>query len=162
MNAQNHAAAETLISSLPRLRPLSRFTRAATDALRNSNAGMQRINGCASEPTLVKGCPPASALLLLVIALAVGLPFVRVWPAIIPTPFIFTNIKPLTDGNIQVTYNGPMNANYRLWATTNITASPVQSTWTPLTNSTMTVSPATFTDTQATNFPQRFYFITSP
>ena len=96
---------------------------------------------------------------IITVAIAFALP--RAW-AIIQIPYVFTEIKQLDDGNVQVTYNGPINASYRLWATPDVTASPVQSTWTLLTNSTMPDFTATFTDLRATNFPQRFYIITSP
>ena len=97
---------------------------------------------------------------ILVVTFALILPLV--WGAI-GTPFRFTNVTKLEDGNIQVTYAGPPLGNYRLWASEDINARPIYTTWTLLTNSPMPAGgSATFADTQATNYPQRFYIITSP
>jgi hypothetical protein len=92
-------------------------------------------------------------------ALALGLILPRVWAVPGNGPFRFTSIKQLTDGNVQVTYTGPLTT-YRLWASTNPTYQ--QSISTMLLSSNMTTTSASFIDTQATNHPQRCYFITSP
>jgi hypothetical protein len=101
--------------------------------------------------------PVSGMAILAALALTLFLP--RVWAVPGSGPFRFTNIKQLTDGNVQVTYTGPLTT-YRLWASTNPTYQ--QSISTLLLSSNMTTTSASFIDTQATNHPHRCYFITSP
>lgn len=65
-------------------------------------------------------------------------------------------------GGLRFSFSGAQGADYRVWATTNIALTPVVSTWTLVGNGTFGAAPVIFTDTQATNFPQRFYTVTSP
>ncbi|MDR3458278.1 MAG: autotransporter-associated beta strand repeat-containing protein [Verrucomicrobiae bacterium] len=67
----------------------------------------------------------------------------------------------LGDGNFQLKFSGT-SGNYRLWTTTNLTFKPVTSTWTLLTSGTFSGGTVTFKDNTATNYPQRFYVITTP
>ena len=71
----------------------------------------------------------------------------------------------LGNGNAQFSISGPAGSagfNYRVWATTNLTLTPVTSTWTLLTNDVFGTSPTVFTDTSASGLPRRFYIITVP
>jgi hypothetical protein len=70
----------------------------------------------------------------------------------------------LTNGSIQLALSGPAGNNYRIWASTNVAATPISSTWTLLvTNGLFNANGnATFLDTSATNYPTRFYAISVP
>ena len=71
----------------------------------------------------------------------------------------------VSGGNVQFTITGAIGSagfDYRVWATTNLTMAPITSTWTLLTNGVFGTGPIIFTDTSATNVPQRFYIITVP
>ena len=68
----------------------------------------------------------------------------------------------LPDGNISLTATGGLGAVYKLWASTNVALTPVTTTWTLLSSGTVTTSPFTITDLNATNYPQRFYLFTTP
>ena len=78
------------------------------------------------------------------------------------SPVISSSVLLLGTGNVQFSFSGTQNADYRVWATTDIALSPVVGTWTQVGGGTFGATPVTFTDLQATNFPQRFYIITSP
>lgn len=73
-----------------------------------------------------------------------------------------TSSSRLADGTFHLTFSGTSGFGYRVWATTNVALKPVTSTWTQLTSGTFGAGPVSFTDTQATNFTQRFYDITTP
>jgi hypothetical protein len=68
----------------------------------------------------------------------------------------------LPDGNIKLTANGVIGSTYKLWATTNLTLSPISSTWTLISSGTVTTSPFTINDLSATNYPRRFYIFSAP
>jgi hypothetical protein len=59
----------------------------------------------------------------------------------------------LTDHQFQFTLSGPAGSNGVIYATTN----PAAGTWAPLTTNPMHLGSAIFTDTQATNYPVRYY-----
>ncbi|HEU5396119.1 MAG TPA: immunoglobulin domain-containing protein, partial [Verrucomicrobiae bacterium] len=65
-------------------------------------------------------------------------------------------------GNVQFSFSGTSGADYRVWASTNIALTPVIGTWTQVASGTFGASPVQFTDLQTTNYPNRFYLITSP
>lgn len=65
------------------------------------------------------------------------------------------------DGNIQFTYAGTPGQNYRIWAGTNLSLTPVTNAWTMLTNGIFGTTDS-FEDGQSTNFTRRFYIITVP
>jgi autotransporter-associated beta strand protein len=69
-----------------------------------------------------------------------------------------------TVGGFQLAFSGPAGNSYRVWASANVAATPVASTWTLLlTNGLFNgTGSATFLDTSATNFPARFYVISVP
>jgi hypothetical protein len=77
-------------------------------------------------------------------------------------PVISGGAQLLGDGSVQFSFSGTLNADYRVWATTDLALTPVVGAWTQVGGGTFGAGPATFTDLQATNFPQRFYIITSP
>jgi hypothetical protein len=68
----------------------------------------------------------------------------------------------LPDGNVSVTGSGVVGTPYRLWATTNLALTPVTTTWTLIQSGTVTVSPFTLNDLNATNYPHRFYLFSTP
>jgi pectate lyase len=81
-----------------------------------------------------------------------------------PAPPKFSNggITHLGNGSIQFSISGTAGQSYRLWASTNIALSPITNLWTLLTNDAFGNGPTIYTDSQATNFPKRFYIITVP
>ena len=82
---------------------------------------------------------------------------------IVPAPpTINGNPQTLGDGNVQFSFSGTEEASYRVWATTNIGLTPVTSTWTLIGTGIFSAAPVTLTDSYATNFPNRFYIISSP
>jgi len=68
----------------------------------------------------------------------------------------------LADGNVSLAATGSLGSTYILWASTNLAAQPVASTWTLLTNGTVTASPFAIRDLSATNYPRRFYQFSTP
>jgi pectinesterase len=85
--------------------------------------------------------------------------------ALIPVPAwkpLLSGLSRLADGRAQFTIQGVPCYNYRLWATTNVALTPATETWTQLDNGTFGNAPTVFTDSTATNFPQRFYIISTP
>ena len=68
----------------------------------------------------------------------------------------------LPDGNISLTATGGLGAVYKLWASPDVALTPITTTWTLLSSGTVTTSPFTLTDLNATNYPQRFYLFSAP
>ncbi|HET7625342.1 MAG TPA: immunoglobulin domain-containing protein, partial [Verrucomicrobiae bacterium] len=83
---------------------------------------------------------------------------------IVPEPPVLDggSLHVMNDGNLQFSFSGTENAAYRVWATTNVSLTPVTSTWTLVGSGIFGAAPVPFTDINSTNFPQRFYLITSP
>jgi fibronectin-binding autotransporter adhesin len=79
-----------------------------------------------------------------------------------PPNFAAGGIATLPSGNISLTATGAMGATYKLWATTNVALTPVETTWTLLSSGTVTTSPFTLEDLAATNYVQRFYLFSAP
>jgi ABC-type molybdate transport system substrate-binding protein len=79
-----------------------------------------------------------------------------------PPNFQPGGISTLPSGNISLTSTGALGTSYRLWASTNVTLTPVTNTWTLISSGTITTSPFTINDLNATNFPQRFYLFSTP
>jgi hypothetical protein len=68
-----------------------------------------------------------------------------------------------TTTNFQLTFSGPAGNNYRVWASTNVAATPITNTWTVIASGLFnTTGTATIADNTATNFPMRFYLISVP
>ncbi len=81
---------------------------------------------------------------------------------ILPAQFISETY--LGPGNgIQLNFTGPSGQGYRIWTTTDVTLSPVESTWTYLANGNFSGGTDAFTDTSyAPTSPQQFYIMTVP
>ena len=82
--------------------------------------------------------------------------FSRNYPASFPPHYL--NVS----GTIAGTATGALGVGYKLWASTNTALGPSTGTWTLLSNGSITVSPFTILDATATNFPQRFYLLSTP
>lgn len=69
-----------------------------------------------------------------------------------------------TNGAFQLSFSGPAGNSYRVWANTNVAATPITNTWTLLvTNGLFAANgTATFFDTGSSNLPARFYLISIP
>lgn len=70
-----------------------------------------------------------------------------------------------SNGDVQFTISGvPGSAgfSYRLWASTNISLTPITNTWTLLTNDVFGLTPSIYTDATTSGLTQRFYVITVP
>ncbi|HTL73654.1 MAG TPA: autotransporter-associated beta strand repeat-containing protein [bacterium] len=80
----------------------------------------------------------------------------------VPPSFPPGGISRQLDGSISLTATGAVGTAYSLWATTNLALTPVSSTWTLLTNGTITTTPFIINDAGATNKPQRFYLFSTP
>ena len=80
-----------------------------------------------------------------------------------PAPtFNPASVATLPDGNKSVTATGTIGSTYKLYATTNVALTPISTTWTLLSSGTVTTSPFTINDLNATNFPNRFYIFSAP
>lgn len=86
--------------------------------------------------------------------------------ALIPVPawqqMVLRNPARADDRNVQFTFAGPPCQDYRLWASTNLASGPVTNSWTLVGSGTFGKTNVVFKDTQSTNFPSRFYILTSP
>jgi autotransporter-associated beta strand protein len=80
----------------------------------------------------------------------------------VPPSFPPGSISRQLNGSISLTATGAVGTAYSLWATTNLALTPVSSTWTLVTNGTITASPFTIQDTGSTNYQQRFYLFSTP
>ncbi len=68
-----------------------------------------------------------------------------------------------TSTNFQVSFSGPAGNNYRVWASTNVAATPITNTWTVIASGLINgTGSATIADNTATNYPVRFYLISVP
>jgi hypothetical protein len=68
-----------------------------------------------------------------------------------------------TGTNFQVTFSGPAGNSYRVWASTNVLASPITNTWTVVASGVINgTGSVTAADNTATNYPMRFYLISVP
>jgi autotransporter-associated beta strand protein len=72
----------------------------------------------------------------------------------------FASVGSDAGGSFALSGSGPEGATYRVFATTNLTL-PF-SAWTEVATGSFSGGVFTFTDTQATNFPQRFYRTVTP
>jgi hypothetical protein len=79
-----------------------------------------------------------------------------------PPNFAAGGIASLPTGNISLTATGGIGATYKLWATTNVALTPIETTWTLLSSGTVTTSPFVIEDLDATNYVQRFYLFSAP
>jgi hypothetical protein len=79
-----------------------------------------------------------------------------------PVPPVVTNPEYLPEGSFQFSFTGGAGQPYRVWASSDLSLTPVIGTWTLLDSGNFGGAPVTFTDETATNFTQRFYLITVP
>lgn len=71
-----------------------------------------------------------------------------------------TGIARRSDGNMRLTVEGAIGQPYSVWASTNV-ALPL-STWSLLTSGTIPAVPFFYDDLTATNYPRRFYNLSTP
>ena len=71
-----------------------------------------------------------------------------------------TAVKLLPDGNVSLTLNGNIGQAYSVHVSTNVLKA--LASWTVLSSGTIPSVPFVYSDLTATNFPQRFYIISSP
>ena len=76
-----------------------------------------------------------------------------------PVAVIFTRVA-FTNGMLTLAGTGPSGGNYRLWATTNLMLPPTN--WSSIASGTFNGGAFTFTDSQITNSPRRFYRLSAP
>ena len=79
-----------------------------------------------------------------------------------PPNFAPGGVSRLGNGTISLAATGITGTPYRLWASTNVALAPVTNTWTLISSNTISASPFTNIDLNATNFPRRFYLFTTP
>jgi autotransporter-associated beta strand protein len=66
-------------------------------------------------------------------------------------------------GGFSLAFSGPSGSSYRVWATTNVTATPIISTWSVVASGSFNSGgTATFTDTSAPGYATRFYSLSVP
>ena len=80
----------------------------------------------------------------------------------VPPSFPPGSVSILPSGNISLTATGSIGTTFKLWASTNVTLTPITNTWTLLSSGTVTTSPFTINDLTATNHSQRFYLFSVP
>ena len=79
-----------------------------------------------------------------------------------PPNFSSGGVSLLPGGGISLVATGALGGTYKLWASTNLALTPFTNHATLLQSGTITTSPFTNTDLDATNHPQRFYLFTTP
>ncbi|MCU0786457.1 MAG: hypothetical protein MUF81_20920 [Verrucomicrobia bacterium] len=57
---------------------------------------------------------------------------------------------------------GSVGVPYRLWASTNVTASPIIGNWSLISSGTVSTSSFAIQDSAATNYPARYYRFSVP
>jgi hypothetical protein len=82
--------------------------------------------------------------------------------AVAPPYFPPGAVTRLPDGNISLTATGAIGSTYKLWASTNVAATPITNLWTLLSSGSVTTSPFTVQDLTATNYARRFYLFSAP
>lgn len=85
-----------------------------------------------------------------------------VLPVITPNSPVISAPTVLPDGNFQLSASGDNGFGYRVWASDDVTLTPVTSTWTQISSGTFGAGPEIISDLDATNHTQRFYQITIP
>jgi hypothetical protein len=76
-----------------------------------------------------------------------------------PVAVAFTRVA-FTNGTLTLAGTGPSGASYRVWATTNITLPATN--WSTIASGSFNGGVFTFTDSQTTNSPRRFYRLSAP
>jgi len=83
-------------------------------------------------------------------------------PPMTPPQFVSDKMRLLPDGNMSLVATGVIGMPYRLWASTNLTLTPVTNAWDLLGSFTVTNTSFTNFDLTATNVSRRFYRFSSP
>lgn len=85
------------------------------------------------------------------------------WAPQLPvTQPVLSGATQLPDGNLSFSATGGNGQNYRVWASSDVTLSPITTTWTQIGSGTFGASPVIITDLDATNHVQRFYLLSVP
>jgi fibronectin-binding autotransporter adhesin len=80
---------------------------------------------------------------------------------VVPPPLAFSGIQRLANGTFSLTLSGAEGTGFTIHASTNLALTPL-SAWTVLGTGTIGAGPTPFDDLTATNFPDRFYLISTP
>jgi fibronectin-binding autotransporter adhesin len=78
-----------------------------------------------------------------------------------PRPLAFSGIQRLSNGTFNLTLTGTAGTGFTVHASTNLALTPL-SAWTVLGTGTIGSGPTPFDDLTATNYPDRFYLISTP
>ena len=81
---------------------------------------------------------------------------------VLPSPQFTPSTYPATGGGLQLNFTGPAGYPYTIWTTTDVSLSPVESTWTSLTVGTFSGGTDSYTDPNGGTNPHQFYIITVP
>jgi hypothetical protein len=75
----------------------------------------------------------------------------------------FTGFSRTAGSQFNLTFTGVPGQSHRVWASTNVAATPIGSTWNVLTTGVFGAGgTAAFSETTTTNYPIRFYLISVP
>jgi len=77
-------------------------------------------------------------------------------------PYFLPSTYPGPYGGIELNFIGPAGVAYRIWTTTDVTLSPIESTWTELTGANFSGGIDSVTDQNGGSNPQQFYIISVP
>jgi hypothetical protein len=81
---------------------------------------------------------------------------------LLPPPVFTPSTYPGPSGGLQLNFTGPAGYNYTIWTSTDITLSPVESTWTMLATGSFSGGVDSVTDPNGGTNPQQFYIISVP
>lgn len=115
-----------------------------------------------STPTFVDGSLAAGKTATIDLSTTNEVNLVVTTSSYTPPNFSPDGVSHLGNGTVSVSATGVLGTPYRLWATTNVALTPVTNTWTLISSNTISASPFTNLDLNATNFPRRFYLFTAP
>jgi autotransporter-associated beta strand protein len=81
--------------------------------------------------------------------------------AVTPLPLTFSSVERRTDGNFHLALSGTIGTGFTVHASTNVALTPL-SAWPVIGSGTFGAGSTPFDDMNATNYPKRFYLITTP
>jgi hypothetical protein len=82
--------------------------------------------------------------------------------SILPSPQFAPSTYPAPGGGLQLNFTGPAGYPYTIWTATDVTLSPIESTWTSLTTGTFSGGADTYTDPNGGADLQQYYIISVP